>query len=117
MAAWERFYVTVRAVNGFVQVAVLGELDCASAPRLGQVLAGLADDERDLFVDLRSAEFVDCAGIDVIAAAYDHRRQLGGSLVVEAPSRAASRVLELTGLAEYIPTTDGDDRRSAGAPR
>jgi anti-sigma B factor antagonist len=115
MAVPVSFDVTVVPVNGFVRVAVLGELDCASAPQLGQVLAGLADDRRDLLVDLRSTEFVDCAGIDVIAAAYDHRRQLGGSLVLEAPSRATSRVLQLTGLAEYIPTADARDRRPAEA--
>jgi stage II sporulation protein AA (anti-sigma F factor antagonist) len=93
----------------------MGELDCASAAQLGQVLAGLADDRRDLLVDLRSTEFVDCAGIDVIAVAYDHRRQLGCSLALEAPSRAVNRVLELTGLGEYIPTTDGQDSRSVEA--
>jgi anti-anti-sigma factor len=115
MAAQDRFDVMVRGVDGFVRVAVLGELDCASAPQLGQVLAGLADDQRDLVVDLRSTEFVDCAGIDVIAVAYDQRRQLGGSFALETPSGAASRVLELTGLAEHIPTSGDQDRRSAGS--
>jgi anti-sigma B factor antagonist len=116
MAAQVPFEVTIAASNGVVRVAVLGELDCASAPRLRQVLAGVADDGRELVVDLRSTEFVDCAGIDCIALAYDHRRQLGCSLVLEAPSRAASRVLELTGLAERIPTTDDRSVGSAGAP-
>ncbi|HWC39262.1 MAG TPA: STAS domain-containing protein [Acidimicrobiales bacterium] len=109
MAAPVPFDVTTIAADGLVRVAVLGELDCASAPRLGHLLATLADDRRDLVVDLRSTEFVDCAGIDVIAVAYEHRRQLGGSLLLEEPSRAASRVLELTGLAEYLPTTDGQE--------
>jgi anti-anti-sigma factor len=97
-----------------VRVAVVGDLDCASAPRLGHVLAGLVDDRRDLVVDLRSTEFVDCAGIDTIVVAYDRRRRLGGELVLESPSKAVNRVLELTGLAGFIPTTDGCG--SGGAP-
>jgi anti-sigma B factor antagonist len=66
----------------------------------------LANDRREVVVDLRSTEFVDCAGLSVLVVAYERRRELGGELVIDAPSRAASRVLELTGLADNIPTTD-----------
>src|SRR5205807_732845 len=107
MPALGLFDVTVVATDRVVRVAVLGDLDCASAPRLRQVLDGVADDRRRVVVDLRSTEFVDCAGISALVVAYERRRQLGGELVLEAPSRAARRVLQLTGLAERIPTTDG----------
>ncbi len=116
MAALVPFDVTVVSSNGVVRVAVLGDLDCASAPRLGQVLARLADDPRDIVVDLRSTEFVDCAGIGAVADAYDRRRQRGEGLVLEAPSEAARRVLELTGLAEHIPTADDEGCGSSAHP-
>jgi anti-anti-sigma factor len=107
MAALAPFDVTVAASDDIVKVAVLGDLDCASAPRLGRVLDSLTDDPRDVVVDLGSAEFVDCAGIGVLAVAHDRRRQLGGELVLESPSRTASRVLDLTGLDNRIPTSAG----------
>ena len=116
MAAFVPFDVMVVSTNGVVRVAVLGDLDCASAPRLGQVLARLADDRRDIVVDLRSTEFVDCAGIGAIADAYDRRCRRGEVLVLEAPSEAARRVLELTGLAEHIPTTDDEGCGSSAQP-
>jgi anti-anti-sigma factor len=107
MAALAPFDVTIAATEGIVKVAVLGDLDCASAPRLRRVLDGLTDDPRDVVVNLGSTEFVDCAGIGVLAVAHDRRRQLGGELVLESPSSAASRVLDLTGLANRIPTSVG----------
>lgn len=105
MEASATFDVTIDVTAEAVTVGVLGDLDCASSARLRQVLDGVADDPRQLIVDLRGTEFVDCAGIGVLAPAYDRRRQLGRDLVLEAPSRAARRVLELTGLSERIPTT------------
>jgi anti-sigma B factor antagonist len=69
------------------------------------VLDDLTDEPRDVVVDLGPTEFVDCAGIGVLAVAHDRRRQLGGELVLESPSRAASKVLDLTGLADRIPTS------------
>jgi anti-sigma B factor antagonist len=104
--------VRVVATGDVVKVAVLGDLDCASVPRLRQVLAGVAGDHRDVVVDLGWTEFVDCAGIGVLAVAHDSRHQLGRELVLEAPSRAATRVLELTGLAAHIRTTDDQARGS-----
>jgi anti-anti-sigma factor len=106
MAALGPFDVTVAATDGVVRVAVLGDLDCASAPQLRQVLDRVAEDRRDVVVDLRSTEFVDCAGIGALVVAYERRRQLGGELVLEAPSTAVRRVLQLTGLVERIPTAD-----------
>lgn len=105
MAAAAQFDVTVAATDGIVKVAVLGDLDCASAPRLRHVLDGLARDPRNVVVDLGSTDFMDCAGIGVLAVAHDRRRRLGGQLVLDSPSRAASRVLGLTGLVDRIPTT------------
>jgi anti-sigma B factor antagonist len=115
MAALGTFDVTVAATDGVVTVAVLGDLDCASAPQLRQVLDCVGDDRRDIVVDLRSTEFVDCAGISAVVVAYERRRRLGRELVLEAPSTAARRVLELTGLAENIPTTDDQGCRSTSS--
>jgi anti-sigma B factor antagonist len=116
MEAPAAFDVRVVATGDVIKVAVLGDLDCAGVPRLRQVLADVAGDRRDVVVDLRWTEFVDCAGIGVLAVAHDSRRQLGRELVLEAPSRAATHVLELTGLAERIRTTDDPACESAAEP-
>jgi anti-sigma B factor antagonist len=106
MEARASFDVRVVATGEVIKVAVMGDLDCASGPHLRQVLADVAGDPRDVVVDLSWTEFVDCAGIGVLAVAHDSRRQLGRELVLEAPTRAATAVLELTGLAGRIRTTD-----------
>jgi anti-sigma B factor antagonist len=105
MEAPASFDVSVVASDDMIKVAVLGDLDCASVPRLRQVLGGVTRDPRQVVIDLRWTAFVDCAGIGALAVAHDSRRQLGRGLVLEAPSRAVSKVLELTGLNEAIPTT------------
>ena len=67
------FDVTATERDGLATVAVMGELDCDTAPRLSQVLASLADPGRVILVDLSQTEFMDCAGIAPLVAA--HRRQ------------------------------------------
>jgi anti-sigma B factor antagonist len=96
---------TVR--DGLAVVAVAGELDCATAPRLSTVLDGLAEPGRVILVDLSDTEFMDCAGVGALARSYEHQCQLGGELLLDSPPRAVCRVLERTHLDKMITILHG----------
>jgi anti-anti-sigma factor len=93
--------------NGLAVVAVLGELDCATAPVLSQMLADLAEPGRVILVDLSDTEFVDCAGIAPLVAACEQLRKLGGDLILDAPTSPVSRVIERTGLNKVLTVASG----------
>ena len=84
-------------------VAVTGELDCDTAPRLNQVLAALADPGRVILVDLCQTEFMDCAGISPMVRRLQTPAHLGGDLVLDSPGGAVSKVIERTQLDRLIP--------------
>jgi anti-anti-sigma factor len=93
--------------NGLAVVVVVGELDLATAPRLSEELAGMAEPGRVILVDLSDTEFMDCAGLAPLVAACERQRELGGDLIVDAPTRAVSRVIECTRLDEVLTVASG----------
>ena len=101
------FDLTTTERDGLAVVSVVGELDCATAPLLGAVLGGLADPGRVILVDLSDTEFLDCAGVGVLANAYQHLCQLGGALFLDSPRREVSRVLRWTQLDRMITILHG----------
>ena len=90
-------------------VSVRGEIDCATAPRLGATLEGLATAGQIVLVDLGGTEFMDCAGLGVLIASHQRLRHLGGDLVIESPNGSVARVLELTGVLEVMTVTNSAD--------
>ena len=115
------FDVTSTERDGLAMVAVLGELDCATAPLLSNVLDDLAEPGRVVLVDLSCTEFMDCAGLASLVTAFAHQRELGGNVILDAPTSAVLRVIECTGLnrlmtvatSAYSPI-QGEDHRVRG---
>jgi stage II sporulation protein AA (anti-sigma F factor antagonist) len=101
------FGVTTTVSNGLDMVTVRGDLDCATAPRLRAALEGMDAAGRTVLIDLSATDFMDCAGVGVLAASHRRLRDLGGELVLEAPSGPVRRVLELTGLLDVITVAAG----------
>jgi stage II sporulation protein AA (anti-sigma F factor antagonist) len=99
--------------DGLAVVVVVGELDLATAPRLSQVLAEMAEPGRVILVDLSDTEFMDCSGLAPLVAACKHQRELGGDLFLEAPSGAVSRVIECTHLDEVMTVASGPKAASS----
>jgi anti-anti-sigma factor len=109
------FDVTVTERNGLAMAAVTGELDCAAAARLHEVLASLGGPGRVILVDLRDTEFMDCAGMAPLVAACRRQRELGGEVVLDSPRGAVSRVIERTQLDRMITVVRDADRPPADA--
>ncbi len=74
--------VQVRLQGGYTVITVAGEVDIATAPRLGHHLAALAGSGRPVIADLDQVSFIDAAGLRVLAAAARQAAAAGGSLHV-----------------------------------
>jgi len=101
-----RFEVTVVQERGdpradFARrvVVVSGELDVATSGRLRNAFSELlAVGHSELAVDMGGVEFMDASGVGVLVGAALEARARGGRLVLQRPSRAVRRVLDLVDL-------------------
>jgi anti-sigma B factor antagonist len=92
--------------RGSAIVVLSGDLDLATAPKLRQRLADLADcDVIDLVIDLANLGFMDSSGISVIVGTYEHLKLRGGSLVIRNANPMAIKIFQITGLMEYLSVT------------
>jgi stage II sporulation protein AA (anti-sigma F factor antagonist) len=89
-----------------VRVAVAGEVDPATAPRLEAALDAAVATGRQVVVDLSEVSFMDSSGLRVLLAACqpaDDPRDI----VLANPSPTVKRLLEITGLDAQLPIEDG----------
>jgi anti-sigma B factor antagonist len=101
-------YIQNEQLVGRSGVTIMGEIDMSNSLVLGEHLAGVVEAEkRDLVLNMAHVAFIDSTGL---AALLHARRQLasfGRSLVLEAPSDAVSRILQVTGLDALFQVEDG----------
>ena len=86
-------------------VVVRGEVDVATCPALDRLVAGLTTPE--IVLDLAEVTFMASSGLASLLRADRRARELGGRLLLRAPSRAVVDVLQMTHL---------DDRFSVEGP-
>ena len=95
-------------------VAVSGEIDIASAPKLREeLLRALRRHGARLALDLGGVTFMDCAGVNVLLAARRHARLEGGWVRVARASRRARNILMLTGLQGEFALTGAETAATA----
>ena len=92
------FDVSVSAAADATVVAVRGDLDCYTAPKLRAVLLELADGPRKVILDVGSSDFIDSTGLGVLVGGLKRFRQQGGDMVVRSPSPMTARLFEVTGV-------------------
>ena len=91
-----------------VIVAVRGEIDIASAPRLWEQLSDLIPDTKRLVLDLAGTEFIDSTALNVIVRALKRMRHADGDLIIRAPRANARKVFKITAL-DRVLTIEGSD--------
>lgn len=94
----------VRVADGVTTVALAGELDLSTAPRLRECLAqpGIADASA-LRVDLAGVSFLDSTTVGLLVGACKRIRAFGGTFcVVCVPGSSVWRLFEVSGLVEYL---------------
>jgi anti-sigma B factor antagonist len=88
-------------------VAVRGEVDFGSAPRLRELLISTAmDGNHHVVVDLRAVDFLDSTGLGVLVGALKRYRTLDGDLHLVISTSRIRSVFELTGLTAAFPIHD-----------
>jgi anti-sigma B factor antagonist len=99
--------VTSDRVDGIDRVAVSGELDISTAPRLEDELLRVERDEPGtLALDLRQLTFMDSTGLRIVVAADARARESGRRFVVVKGPDSVQRIFTLTRLDERLELID-----------
>ena len=91
----------------FVRVAVVGEIDLATADVLHAGLRSVLSAQlpHRVEIDLAGVSFMDCTGLTVLVVARDAALRTGCQLRITNPQPIVRRVLELTGLLGILAAT------------
>jgi anti-sigma B factor antagonist len=110
MGAKDQLEMVVRREPDRVIVALAGELDMASAPRLQSAIEGdelLGTDT--VVLDLEQLSFVDSTGLRIILLARERCGERGQAFAVTRGSPQVQRLLSVTGVAEHLRTISTPD--------
>lgn len=92
--------------DGVVVLAVIGELDMATAPRLRQELLRIVsacDGAPRVVLDLAGTDFLDATGLGAIFDGVKRMRLRGGDLALARAESQVVRDLEITRVIEILP--------------
>lgn len=105
--------VHTRRVNPRTAVVALqGEMDVYTTPRVRAELQRLLDDGcRHVILNLRQAAYLDSSALGALLGAQRRARECGGGVALVAPARPVHRLLEITRL--HLAFTIFDTEREA----
>lgn len=83
-------------------LALSGEVDAHTAPRLSEGLSELLTGESDVVVDLAGVEFMDSSGLRVMVDADQRTKAAGTRLLLRNPAAAVRRLFEISGLVNHL---------------
>ena len=85
-------------------VALEGELDLDTAPKLRSALSDVLQDTRvdQVILDMSRLEFIDSTGLRILVDAVERLGERGGVLVVHRPRPSTLKVLEICGLTTSV---------------
>jgi anti-anti-sigma factor len=107
-----------RVCGGYV-VVLRGELDTVNAEITGSAVAELAEDGRQLIIDLEALEYIDCHALSALLRAQETVRRAGGDALLTAPHGLVLRLLTLLGVPSVITaasSSGGDALYARGLP-
>jgi anti-sigma B factor antagonist len=108
-------------VDGYELLAVEGELDIASAPRMISALnEAFAELALPLVVDLSKVDFMDSTGLALLMNAHRRVKRRGQGFAIVCPGGPISRVFEIADMVESLhicPDRESAERTAAGPAR
>jgi anti-sigma B factor antagonist len=91
--------LNTRTEGRYTVIAVAGELDVFTAPKLEEELSSqIEQGQSQLVVDLSGVTFLDSTGLGTMVKALKWVREKGGSLQVVAAEERIVKVFRITGL-------------------
>lgn len=95
--------IVVAQSEGRTVVALSGELDATTAPKLYAEFAELSrGGHHEVELDLANLEFMDSSGLAVVVAEHKRAQADGGGLVILSPVRRVIRLFQVSGLMSYL---------------
>jgi anti-sigma B factor antagonist len=93
-----------RETDGRTVVAVGGEIDVYTAPRLRDTITSLiAGGAHHLVIDLSDVEFLDSTGLGVLVGGLKKVRSHDGSLKLVCAEERLLKIFRITGLSKVFP--------------
>jgi anti-sigma B factor antagonist len=85
-------------------LTLAGEIDAHTAPTLAEAIAACG--HQHLQVDMAAVDFVDSSGLRVLIEAHQAAQAAGRKIQIANPSPAVSRLLEISGIDDYLNVVD-----------
>jgi anti-sigma B factor antagonist len=108
-------------VDGYELLAVQGELDIATAPRMISALnAAFAELALPLVVDLSKVDFMDSTGLALLINAHRRVRRRGHGFAIVCPGGPIARVFEIADMVDTLhvcPDRDSAERVATPSAR
>ena len=104
--------VTSPAERTYV-VAVAGELDLYSTPRLATALEAISTDAPGVVLDLDGVGFLDSSGLGAILLAVRRLREAGGDMALVANAEATTKLLGMVGVDRVVPVFEATEQALA----
>ena len=102
-------------VEGATIIAVGGEIDVYTAPRLRDKITELvADGVYSLIIDMEGVEFLDSTGLGVLVGGLKKVRAHDGSLQLICTQERLLKIFRITGLAKVFVIHESADAALAG---
>jgi anti-sigma B factor antagonist len=96
--------------NGFAILAVKGEVDVYTAPRLRERIVELVSQgKHQIVVDLEGVDFLDSTGLGVLVGGLKRLRSHDGDLSLVCTQPRILKVFEITGLTKVFSIHDTVD--------
>ena len=103
-------------VEGATIIAVGGEIDVYTAPKLRDKITELvADGVYDIIVDMEAVEFLDSTGLGVLVGGLKKVRAHDGSLQLVCTQDRLLKIFRITGLAKVFVIHDSADAALASS--
>lgn len=92
--------LTITSAEGGFDLS--GEIDAHTAPALDDRVQEHLAESPDLRLGMAGVTFMDSSGLRVLIAATESSRARDGDVVLDAPTPAVLRLLEISGLADHL---------------
>jgi anti-sigma B factor antagonist len=96
--------VSTEHSGGSCALALTGEVDVYTSPRLKQELGDLVDAGcMDIVIDLNGLTFIDSSGLGVLVSALRRIKERGGTMRLVCTKEAILKIFRITGLDKVFP--------------